>query len=128
MIAIAMLRGISYGTFGAFDQLWTLFWVKLEASVSVIMVSAMVFKTLFTFARSSTPEKHSPRSHGQSLKWRRTSQPPAVQTGPTMTGIRTVVREDERTKSGSLGEDLSPLTGSFDWASNGDSTISDSHV
>ena len=128
MIAIAMIRGISAGVYGTHDQIWAAFWVQLEASVSVTMVSTMVFKTLFIAGKSSTPNKHSLLSRDRLWRARRTPQLPSIETGATMTGMRTVIRENGSTKLGSLGKESSPLTGSFDVASNGDSTLAESFV
>jgi hypothetical protein len=47
MIAIAMVRGIAAGVYGTQDQIWPSFWAQPEASISVIMVSTMLSKTLF---------------------------------------------------------------------------------
>ena len=129
MIAIAMVRGIAARVYGTHDQIWAGFWVQLETSISVIMVSTMVFKTLFVGQRGSTPDKSS--SHYRNRVWRRkpTPQLPEIETGATMTGMRTMIQENGRLTVGSFGKDDSQLTeNSSQWrSSNDDSTLADGY-
>jgi hypothetical protein len=122
MIAIAMVRGIAARVYGTHDQLWASFWVQLETSVSVIMVCAMMFKSLFVVHKTTTstppPEKYSPPRSSDRLWWKRkkattTPQLPEIETGATMTGMRTVIRDNGRTTLGSFGgNETRPLTDS----------------
>ena len=127
MIAIAMVRGIAAEVYGTHDQIWASFWVQLETSVSVVMVSTMIFRSLFVVSRGFTPEKDSPRN--RSHLWRRkqtTAQLPQIETGATMTGMRTIICENGRTLVGSFDKDGSQLTmdDSRHWkSSNDDSTL-----
>ena len=132
MIAIAMVRGIAAGVYGTHDQIWAAFWVQLETSISVIMVSTMIFKTLFVVNKSySATNKNFPRSYTR--LWRRkptSSQLPEIETGATMTGIRTMIRENGRTIVGSFaGKDEEQLTIESNisrWRpGNDDSTLAD---
>lgn len=128
MIAIALVRGISAGVYGTHDQIWSSFWVQLETSISIIMISAMLFKSLlFVKKDDPTSDKNSPRL--RTVRWRRKqpSQLPDVEIGATMTGMRTMIRENGRTTMGSFGKDESQLTMDSDrWrSSNDDSTLAD---
>ncbi len=127
MIAIAMVRGISARVYGTHDQIWSAFWLQLETSISVIMVSTMIFKTLFVGNRGSTPDKNSPRSRTRLWRRKPTPQLPAIHTGATMTGMRTMIRENGITMFGSFGKGESISTvDSGNWRSiNDDSTMAD---
>jgi hypothetical protein len=122
MIAIAIIRGIFARVYGRHDQIWAAFWIQLETSVSVIMVSTMVFKTLFLVNKGSTPDRNSPR-YSRTRLWRRkrTPQLPEMETGATMTGMRTMIRENGRVTVGSFGKDGSQLSENFSyWRSSDD--------
>lgn len=128
MIVIAMVRGIAARVYGTHDQIWASFWVQLETSISVIMVSTMVFKTLFVVKTGSTPDKSSSRY--RTRLWRKqTPQLPGLETGATMTGMRTMIRENGRTMVGSFGKDEPQLMehSSQGKSSNDESTLADGY-
>jgi hypothetical protein len=129
MIAIAVVRGIAAGVYGTQDQIWSSFWVQLETSISVIMVSTMVFKTLFVVNKSPKIDKNSPPSRTRLWRRKKTSELPEVESGATMTGMRTMIRENGRTLLGSFGKDESQRTvDSSHWTpSNDDSMMEDGY-
>lgn len=116
MIAIAMVRGISAGVYGIHDQIWASFWVQLETSISVIMVSTMVFKSLIIVKKGSSPKRYSPPYRNRVWRRKKTPQLPEIETGATMTGMRTVIRENGRTVMGSFGGNTASLTGGSSYA------------
>ena len=139
MIAIAMVRGIAFKVYSTSDQIWTSFWVQLEACVSVTMVCMTAFRTLFVISRRENPsdesspspsQKHdddrtpeaspvqafpemspqpSPRREWWSWMSLRTGRRqgkmllPSVDTGATMTGLRTMIENHGRTVHESFG-------------------------
>jgi hypothetical protein len=109
MIAIAMVRGIAAGVYGTHDQIWATFWVQLETSISVIMASTMVFRTLFVVNKEPSSDRSPPHSRTQLWRRKQTPQLPDVETGATMTGMRTMIRENGMTVVGSFGKDDSEL-------------------
>lgn len=129
MIAIAMVRGISARVHGSHDQIWASFWVQLETSISVIMVSTMIFKSLFIVKKGSSPQKYSPRYSNRVWRRKKTPQLPEIETGATMTGMRTVIRENGRTVMGSFGKDTTSLDdgSTYGMSSKDSSTLVDGH-
>jgi hypothetical protein len=129
MIAIALVRGISTGVYGTHDQIWSSFWVQLETSISVIMVSTMIFKTLFVVKKDTTNDRNSPRYPARLWKRKPFSQLPDVEVGATMTGMRTMIYENGRTTNGSFGKDEPVMIeNSEDWrSSNDESTLGDTY-
>jgi hypothetical protein len=129
MIAIALVRGISTGVYGTHDQIWSSFWVQLETSISVIMVSTMIFKTLFVVKKDTTVDRNSPRYPARLWKRKPLSQLPDVEVGATMTGMRTMIRENGRTTISSCGKDEPMMIeNSEDWrSSNDESTLGDTY-
>jgi hypothetical protein len=125
MIAIAMVRGIAARVYGTHDQIWAGFWVQLETCISVIMVSTMVFKTLFVVQKGSTPDKSSSRYRTRLWRREQTPQLPNIETGATMTGMRTIIRENGRMMlGGTFGKDESQLTeDSSRWRSSNDDSM-----
>jgi hypothetical protein len=129
MIAIALVRGISTGVYGTHDQIWSSFWVQLETSISVIMVSTMIIKSLFVVNKKSTSDRNSPPYPARLWKRKQLTPLPDVEVGATMTGMRTMIRENGRTTMGSFGKD-EPMVieNSEDWrSSNDDSTLGDAY-
>ena len=77
------------------------------------MVCLMMFKTLFTVNNNNpSPNKNSPRStNGRLWRMKKSLQPlPEIETGATITGIRTMIREKGRTRAGSSEMNNSPST------------------
>ena len=100
MIVIAMVRGISARVYGSDEQVWDALWFEIEACVSVTMVCMTAFRTLFVMPRRSQ-RKRSPlngsklpgkyHGHGKiNMLWLL----PDVERGATMTGMRTMIREN----------------------------------
>lgn len=125
MIAIAIARGIAARLDGTHDQIWASFWVQLETSVSVIMVSTMIFKTLFAGKKNPPANKNSRRSRIYLWKRKQTPQLSDIETGATMTGMRTMIRENGRMTVGSFGKDESQSTvDSRCWERSDDDSVS----
>lgn len=109
MIAIGLIRGISAGVMGSDDQVWTVFWVHVEASVSVIAVCPTAFRSLFLIKNTSrhTPDNYNDRNQGHiSISmlekiWRRKKNPGLASTNvrATLTGMRTLIRDNGKTRS-----------------------------
>ena len=116
MIAIGLVRVISahYLPTGFINLTWPNFWVQVESSVSVIAISMTAFRTLFvvTSGPKRTPPEHTNRA--QSTQWLRKKingiELPKVNIGATMTGIRTMIRENGKTETTSLGPAELPLS------------------
>jgi hypothetical protein len=118
---MASPRGVASGVYGTHDQIWSSFWVQLEASVSVIMVSTMLFKTLFVVNKSPNIDKNSPPYRTRLWRRKKTPELLEVETGATMTGMRTMIRKNGRTLLGSFGKDESQRSvGSSHWAPSND--------
>lgn len=107
IIAIAMVRAISARVYGPDEQVWDSLWLAIEACVSVIMVSMTAFRTLFVMPRRSQRRRH---PSIRSLWWKRKNGGnntvqwlPEVERGATMTGMRTMIRENGVTMLGSFG-------------------------
>ena len=113
MIGIGMVRGITAYIYGTNDQAWSSFWVQVEACISVIMVSMTAFRTLFVvsnISKQARKEASLRRCDGRTSRerlWGKKSKPelPSLQTGATMTGMRTLIRDNGRTTLGSFGAD-----------------------
>ena len=111
MIVVACVRGISGSTYRKNDQIWLQFWVQLEVSISVLMASLVIFRTLFVGTRGSTPDKHAARSSDRLWKRKKAPELSNVEVEATMTGMRTLVRENGRTTfGGSFGTASSSTT------------------
>lgn len=70
MIGIALVRGISYPILGTSDQTWSVFWIQLQSSISVIMVCIPAFRTLFVAGVKRSQNKNSPRAAVSPSTWR----------------------------------------------------------
>ena len=115
MIAIGLIRGISARYTGGNNSIWTTFWVQIESCVSVMMVCITAFRTLIVSPRTS---KEHPRPYGRlsyKQRWRREKKRgpelPEVPIVATMTGMRTIIRENGRAVVGSSGSDDPTLSG-----------------
>lgn len=98
MIAIALIRVVSAGVMGSEDQIWDVFWIYLEASVSVIAVCLTAFRSLFLIKNSpkDTPDKYDPnQAHVSVLRriWgRKKPSLASINVGATLTGMITLIR------------------------------------
>ena len=111
MIAIGLVRAISAALVGTADQTWDTFWVQIEASVSVIAVCPMVYRSLFVInhARDKNPDRIND-NHGRGSVFERVwgRKKPSLQSigvGATLTGMRTVIHGAGRTRLESLDDD-----------------------
>jgi len=109
MIAIAMVRGISTRVYGSYDQVWDSLWFEIEACVSVLMVSMTAFRTLFVMPKRSQRKRPSDESplwkkitSNKKGKKQDMSLLPEIEGGATMTGMRTMIRENGMTRPGSF--------------------------
>ncbi len=98
MVGIALVRGITSGVVGTEDSTWIAFCVQLEASISVIAACPTAFRTLFLFNRSTknSPERdiEGQRSALARLWKRKKPTLESIRVGITMTGMRTVIRDN----------------------------------
>ena len=106
MITIGIIRAISSRHFGAHNDIWNTFWVQVESCVSVIMVCMTAFRTLFVASKRSKdaqPKYHKRLPYKQSF-WKKKGEIelPNIPIGATMTGMRTLIRENGRTSVGSF--------------------------
>lgn len=106
MIAIGLARGISVKYVGAHNPTWNTFWVQIESCVSVMMVCITAFRTLVVSPKTSKKPPRSNRRlpYKQGL-WKKTMGEPGLPNstmGATMTGMRTIIRENGRTVVGSF--------------------------
>ena len=114
MIAIGLIRAISAKYLGSSNQTWSTFWLQLETSVSVIAVSMTAFRTLFVInsGPKRTPPEHTNRS--SSKQWLRGKikeiELPKLNIGATMTGMRTMIRENGKTETASFPPAELPLS------------------
>lgn len=109
MVAIAMIRGISAGVVGTENPTWNSFWVQLEASISVIAACPAAFRSLFLVNKSSK-ENLERDNQGQrsalARLWKRTKPSlQSIRVGATLTGIRTVIRDNGNTELGSKDDE-----------------------
>ena len=114
MIAVSLARVISAHYLGSRSQIWSTFWVQAETSVSVMAVSMTAFRTLFVIKAGPkrTPPEHNHRSPSRQRLWRKNDkiELPEVDTGATMTGMRTMIRENGRTEMASFAAVELPLS------------------
>lgn len=134
MIAIGLVRGISAHTHGTSDETWASFWVQLESCICVIMVCVPAFKTLFTHSKRSQ-NKDSPAA-GPRYKedatptWRarlfrkKVQFLPEIETGATLSGMRTMIREKGKTVQSST--ELTSISQSRLTGSHSEGTMVDS--
>ena len=114
MIAIGLVRAISAKYLGSENQTWSTFWLQVETSVSVIAVSMTAFRTLFVInsGPKRTPPEHTNKS--SSRQWFRRNnngiELPKLHIGATMTGMRTIIRENGKTETISFGPAELPLS------------------
>ena len=94
MIAMALLRGISAAVLGIKNPAWIIFWIQLEASVSILAACPIAFRSLFLALRSPKPEPD-PRSVLERLRKRTKGRLPTISVGTTLTGSRAAIRGDE---------------------------------
>lgn len=114
MIAIGLIRGISARYVGAHNPTWNTLWVQIESCVSVIVVCITAFRTLIVSPKTSrkTPRSYRRLLYQQPL-WREKKygpELPNVPMGATMTGMRTMIRENGRTIVGSFAFDEPTLS------------------
>ena len=108
MIAIAAVRGISAHVWGSDEQVWDSVWILIEACVSVIMVCMTAFRTLFVMPRRSQRMK-SPSMRTPLWRKKKSTEKnslgslPDVEVGATMTGMRTMIRENGVMVTGKFG-------------------------
>lgn len=108
MIAIGLVRGISAGVMGSDDQVWTVFWVHVEASVSVIAVCPTAFRSLFLIKNTPghTPDNHRDGNQGHASMlekiWRRRRREKptlaSINVRATLTGMKTLIRDNGQTQ------------------------------
>lgn len=114
IIAISMVRAISFAVHGTIDQVWDEFWIQLEASISIIVVCMTAFRTLFVTSISSTRNNNSPRTgrNGKQYRtpWsqRSSNSLPDIETGAILMGMRTAIRDNGKTTSEDFLEPNSP--------------------
>ena len=111
MIAIGLVRAISAAPVGTADQTWDTFWVQIEASVSVIAVCPIVYRSLFVInhASDNNPDRindnHGRRSIFERVWGRKKPSLPSIGVGATLTGMRTVIQGAGKTRLESLDDD-----------------------
>ena len=114
MIAISLIRAISAKYVGTMNQTWSTFWLQVETSVSVIAVSMTAFRTLFVIhsGPKRTPPEHTTKSSSRQWFQRKTNgiELPKLSIGATMTGMRTMIRENGKTQTTSSGPAELPLS------------------
>lgn len=112
MVAMALVRAISFNIVGSRNQWWITFWVHLEASVSVIAACPIAYRNLFVIKqreermlRVTNHDRHR-RSVLEAI-WRKTRPTlPSIGVGAEMTGMSTALRgDDERSQSDLKTED-----------------------
>ena len=108
MIVIETVRAISAQIYGSDDQVWDSLWFEMEACVSVITVCMTAFRTLFVMPRRSqrmrSPSVRSPLwGKKKSNEKESLGSLPDVEVGATMTGMRTMIRENGVMVTGNFG-------------------------
>ena len=101
MIAIALVRGISFGIIGTKNRTWNDFLVQVEASISVIAACPIAFRSVFLLNHDpkNFPNRDR-RNEGQRSTrgnfWRRVSLSlPSINVGATLTGLRTIIGKSQ---------------------------------
>lgn len=99
MIIIACIRSIAFTSFHAYS--WYLFWLQVEGSVAVIMVSLTAFRSAFASQGLEGPEKKARpwysstvarlRRHKVSSARYNLEDLPAIPSA-TLSGMRTFIR------------------------------------
>lgn len=110
MTPIGMIRGISTHTYGISAAAWILFWVQIEACLSVMMFSATVLVTVYVAPKTSNRHRdvNAPRSrNGRMDAWKRLPllDPPSMPNETPTTVKRSIIRENGQTVIGSFGTD-----------------------
>ena len=111
MVAIGLVRAISAAPVGTADQTWDTFWVQIEASVSVIAVCPIVYRSLFLInhASDNIPDRVNDNRGRRSVLervWGR--KKPSLQSigvRATLTGMRTMIEGTGKTRLESLDDD-----------------------
>ncbi|KAL8851146.1 MAG: hypothetical protein Q9221_003949 [Calogaya cf. arnoldii] len=96
IVSIVRIAGARYPN-GLIDSAWVVFWLQLEASVAVVIISLTSYRSLFVKDKST--DKKSPKYHSTSYKRKLWSREKREQKGvemptlpnPTLTGMRTVI-------------------------------------
>lgn len=116
MIAIGIIRGATAKIYGSGDNPWSLFWVEVEACVSVMMVSMTAFRTLFVSGCSKkSPMAGSPKQDidpsigggGARSYWRKVEKSNDLSSsscGTYVTGTSLMISENGPTTPVSLDE------------------------
>lgn len=119
MIAIGLIRIISTSIQGTQDQIWNVFWIQVEASVSLIIVCPTVFRSLFLIKTSPSykPNKghHANQAHVSGLRrvWARKKPGlTSIDVGATLTGMQTLFRDSEHEQLGSYDGDATTAVSS----------------
>ncbi|MCJ1263648.1 hypothetical protein MMC22_003518 [Lobaria immixta] len=110
MIAICLARGASATTIEAQQiPIWNNFWIQIESCVSVMMVCITAFRTLVVSARTSKKAlRYYKRLPNKQRLWRERkgeAELPEIPICVTMTGMRTMIRENGNTVMGSFAYD-----------------------
>lgn len=112
MIAIALIRAISFNINGSTNQWWITFWTHLEASVSIITACPIAYRNLFVLKQRKekllrqNDDNRRRRSVLEAI-WRRTRPVlPSIGLGAEMTGMSAALRgDDEGSRTESRNED-----------------------
>ncbi|KAL8646828.1 MAG: hypothetical protein Q9226_006694 [Calogaya cf. arnoldii] len=96
IVCIVRIAGARYPN-GLIDSAWMVFWLQLEASVAVVIISLTSYRSLFV--KDKPTDKKSPKNHSTSYKRKLWSREKREQKGvemptlpnPTLTGMRTVI-------------------------------------
>lgn len=112
MIAIALIRAISFNIVGSTSHWWITFWIHLEASVSIISACPIAYRNLFVLKQRKeklSGQNDNDRRRRSVLEaiWRRTRPTlPSIGVGVEMTGMSAALRgDDERSRTESRNED-----------------------
>ena len=112
MIAIALIRAISFNINGSTNQWLITFWTHLEASVSVMAACPIAYRNLFVLKQRKEKllrQNENDRRRRSVLEaiWRRTRPTlPSIGVGAEMTGMSTALRgDDEGSRTESRNED-----------------------
>ena len=110
MIAIGLVRAISAAPVGTANQTWDTFWVQIEASVGVIAVCPIVYRSLFLINHASDNiadrinDDHR-RSIFERVWGRKKPSLQSIGVGATLTGMRTMIHGTGKTRLESLDDD-----------------------
>ena len=113
MIAIALVRGISFGIIGTRNRIWNDFLVQVEASISVIAACPIAFRSVFLLNHDpkNSPNRDRGNEGQRSTRgnfWRRVSLSlPSINVGATLTGLRTIIGKSQFDSRGDDGYALS---------------------